>query len=253
MAGVRSQPDAYGTNNSKTSELKSVRPDFAKTRKARKPLFSSDCVRRAIFHIRREGCRWRSFDHRLPLFAPLGGGWPLSRNSWTFGWKPKGQLRFVDNTFIKIHQAGEGATGGSKNKAIGLTKGGPNSKPAAAVDGRGHVVSLFLFTDQYAETTATEQILPPLASTITSLATKDTTRTNFVTSTRATVVWFAYCLVPIGPATDSGMWRFIANETWSQTSFRYQIFGPRGDRLQETFPRFFTFPRTTSSLDYKPW
>ena len=66
--------------------------------------------------------------------------------------KPKGQLRFVDSTFIKVHQAGQGAIGGSKDQAIGLTKGGHNSKLTAAVDERGHVVALLLFPGQCAET-----------------------------------------------------------------------------------------------------
>jgi hypothetical protein len=80
--------------------------------------------------------------------------------------KPRGQLRFVDSTFIKVHQAGQGAIGGSKNQAIGLTKGGHNSKLIAAVDERGHVVALRLFPDQCAETTAAKQLLPPLAKTM---------------------------------------------------------------------------------------
>ena len=80
--------------------------------------------------------------------------------------KPKGQLRFVDSTFIKVHQAGQGAIGGSKNQAIGLTKGGHNSKLTAAVDERGHVVALLLFPGQCAETTAAKQLLPLLAKTM---------------------------------------------------------------------------------------
>ncbi len=77
--------------------------------------------------------------------------------------KLKGHLRFVDSTFIKVHQAGQGAIGGSKNQAIGLTKGGHNSKLTAAVDERGHVVALLLFPGQCAETTAAKQLLPLLA------------------------------------------------------------------------------------------
>jgi transposase len=80
--------------------------------------------------------------------------------------KPKGQLRFVDSTFIEVHQAGQGAIGGSKNQAIGLTKGGHNSKLTAAVDERGHVVALLLFPGLCAETTAAKQLLPLLAKTM---------------------------------------------------------------------------------------
>jgi transposase len=80
--------------------------------------------------------------------------------------RPKGNLRFVDSTFIKVHQAGHGALGGSKNQAIGLTKGGHNSKLTAAVDEEGHVVALLLFPGQCAETTAAKELLPLLAKTM---------------------------------------------------------------------------------------
>ncbi len=86
--------------------------------------------------------------------------------------KPKGQLRFVDSTFIKVHQAGQGAIGGSKNQAIGLTKGGHNTKLTAAVDERGHVVTPLLFPGQCAETTAAKQLLPLLAKTMVSVGHK---------------------------------------------------------------------------------
>jgi transposase len=80
--------------------------------------------------------------------------------------KPKGQLCFVDSTFIKVHQAGQGAIGGSKNQAIGLTKGGQNSKLTATVDEHGNVVALLLFPGQCAETSAANQLLPLLAKTM---------------------------------------------------------------------------------------
>ncbi len=79
---------------------------------------------------------------------------------------PKGQLRFVDCIFIKVHQSGQGAIGGSKNQAIGLTKGGHNSKLNAAVDERGHVVTLLLIFGQCAEATTEKQLLPLVAKTM---------------------------------------------------------------------------------------
>jgi len=38
--------------------------------------------------------------------------------------KPKGQLRFVDSPFAKIHQSCQGAIGEFKNQAMGSTKAG---------------------------------------------------------------------------------------------------------------------------------
>ncbi len=74
--------------------------------------------------------------------------------------KPKGKLRFVDSTFVKAHQADQGAIGRSENQAIGLTKDGHNRKLTAAVSEHRHVVVTLLFTGQCAETTAAKQLLP---------------------------------------------------------------------------------------------
>jgi transposase len=52
------------------------------------------------------------------------------------------------------------------NQAIGLTKGGHNSKLTAAIDERGHVVALLFFPGQCAETTAAKQLVPLLAKTM---------------------------------------------------------------------------------------
>jgi hypothetical protein len=65
-------------------------------------------------------------EHDLPLLAPMGGGWLQAGILGHLSRKPKGQLRFGDSTFIKVRQGGQGAIGGSKKQAIGLTKGGHN-------------------------------------------------------------------------------------------------------------------------------
>ncbi len=99
--------------------------------------------------------RWLALPSRWALLNTTHRCWRrwLEAGLWTailghLARKPKGQLRFVDSTFIKVHQAGQGAIGGSKNQAIGLTKGGHNSKLTAAVDERGHVVAFLFFPGQ---------------------------------------------------------------------------------------------------------
>jgi hypothetical protein len=133
--------------------------------------------------------------------------------------KPKGQLRFVDTTFIKVHQAGQGAIGGSKNQAIELTKGGHKSKLTAAVDERGHVVALFLFSGQCTETTAAKQLLPHSAETMVFVGDNGFDPMTFDSLLRTTAAWPAYRLVQIEPATDGSIRSFIASDTWWKTSF----------------------------------
>ena len=56
----------------------------------------------------------------------------------------RGTTRFIDSTYIKLHQDGTNPAGGQEAQAIGRTKGGLNSKLTALVDSYGRVVSLSL-------------------------------------------------------------------------------------------------------------
>jgi hypothetical protein len=139
--------------------------------------------------------------------------------------KPKGQLRFVDSTFIKVHQAGQGAIGGSKHQAIGLTKGGHNSKLTAAVDERGHVVTLLLFPGQCAETTAAKQLLPLLVKTMVFVGDNgfDTDELRQLSENNGG-------LACIPPRSNRAIHRwcdpsFIASDTWWKTSFSASSIG----------------------------
>jgi transposase len=53
-------------------------------------------------------------------------------------------IRSVDCTHIKVHQDASNAAGGAVAQAIGRTKGGPNTKLAAVVDGLGRATGLSL-------------------------------------------------------------------------------------------------------------
>ena len=86
--------------------------------------------------------------HDLPLLAPMGGGWPLERNSWTLGSKTERPTPLCRQHLHQGPPSRPSAIGGSENQAIGLTKGGHNSKLTAAVDERGHVVPLLLSLGQ---------------------------------------------------------------------------------------------------------
>jgi transposase len=130
-------------------------------------------VLQAVVYILREGCRWRALPVQWGHWNTLYRGWRrwVDAGLWAavlgrLARRATGRLRFVDSTFIKVHQAGHGARGGSKHQAIGLTKGGVNSKLTAAVDERGKVVALLLFPGQCAETIAAKALLPLLAKTM---------------------------------------------------------------------------------------
>jgi hypothetical protein len=79
--------------------------------------------------------------------------------------KPKSPLFLVDNTFIKVHQAGQGTIVGSKHQAIELTKAGTTQSSLRPLI-NAHVVALLPFPEQCAETTAGQQLLPLLGKTM---------------------------------------------------------------------------------------
>ncbi len=74
----------------------------------------------------------------------------------------RGQLRHLDCSHIKLHQDGSNPSGGQEQQAIGRTKGGLNTKLAAAVDRRGRAVGLALAAGPRHDLYAVEPLLPSL-------------------------------------------------------------------------------------------
>lgn len=54
----------------------------------------------------------------------------------------KGKLWGVDSTSIKVHKHAFGGPGGAENQLIGRSRGGPNTKIHALVDGKGRMLRL---------------------------------------------------------------------------------------------------------------
>ena len=58
--------------------------------------------------------------------------------------KPRGRLRLIDATFLKVHQHAANPPGGAEGQGIGRSKGGPTTKLHAVVDEHGTLASLRL-------------------------------------------------------------------------------------------------------------
>jgi transposase len=158
--------------------------------------------------------------------------------------KPKGQLRFIDSTFIKVHQVGTGAIERFKNQAIGLTKGGHNSNLTAAVDERGHVVALPPFPGQSAETTAAEQLLSLLDKTMGFLGNK-----SFDSDQLRQLIEDNVGMACIPPRSNRTSQRWCVPEFYRRQHFVENIFHPlkywrrvatRYEKLASTFLAFAT-------------
>ena len=73
-----------------------------------------------------------------------------------------GELRLMDCSQIKLHQHGANSPGGQASRAIGRTKGRLNTKLAAMVDARGHVVAVSLAPGQRHDLKAMAPLVPAL-------------------------------------------------------------------------------------------
>ena len=73
-----------------------------------------------------------------------------------------GELRHLDCSHIKLHQHGTNPPGGQAAQAMGRTKGGLNTKLAAAVEARGRVVAVALAPGQQHDQKAVLPLLPAL-------------------------------------------------------------------------------------------
>ena len=68
----------------------------------------------------------------------------------------------LDSTFIKVQRSGLNAAGGRAFQAIGLTKGGWNTKLPAAADGKGRPWALLLTGGNVADVSQATEVLPEL-------------------------------------------------------------------------------------------
>jgi len=127
----------------------------AKTRRRRlqggRPPKDDRIVVTAIWHVLRTGCPWRDAPS---CYGPWGSIYTRWRRWCASGlWRrllkrlarrAQGAPRHVDCSHIKLNQDGANPQGGQAAQAIGLTKGGLNTKLAAAVDRYGRAVGLCL-------------------------------------------------------------------------------------------------------------
>lgn len=112
----------------------------------------------AILFVLSEGCTWRAIDQP-------DAGWNTvyqyyrrwcRDGVWDKLWQelaPEGKLKavYLDATHIKVHRSGLNPEGGRETQALGLTKGGWNTKVHAVVDHHGVPRALFLSAGNVAD------------------------------------------------------------------------------------------------------
>jgi len=80
--------------------------------------------------------------------------------------EPAGRIRSLDCSFVKVHRDGANPAGGQASQAMGMTKGGLNSKIVAVVDGVGRAVALALVAGPVGDVQAAASVRPELLGKI---------------------------------------------------------------------------------------
>lgn len=127
-----------------------------------------------ILFVLSEGCTWRAIDKPEAAWNSVYQYYRrwCREGLWAKLWEqtmPAGQLDtvYLDSTFIKVHRSGLNAAGGRDLQAVGLTKGGWNTKLHAAVDRRGRPWSLLLTAGQVADVSQATEVLQNLRPKLT--------------------------------------------------------------------------------------
>jgi transposase len=127
---------------------------------------STEIVLTGILFVLSEGCAWRAIHRpgahwnaiyqyyrewcRIGLWARL---WEEHAR------EQKGVAVYVDASHVKVHQCGLNPAGGRETQAVGLTKGGWNTKIHAAVDGAGRPRALLLTAGNEADVNHAEGVM----------------------------------------------------------------------------------------------
>jgi len=120
----------------------------------------------AILFVLHEGCTWRGIDQPDARWNSVyqyyrrwcrEGIWQQVLDQVA----PAAQAPAVvygDASFIKVHRSGLNAAGGRDLQAVGLTKGGWNTKLHAIVDGKGRPLALQLTAGNVADVSQAEEL-----------------------------------------------------------------------------------------------
>jgi transposase len=113
-----------------------------------------------LIYLLRTGGAWRSLPACFPNWKSVYTRWRrwIAAGLWDTLWKAfcchaQTCARFLDATYIKVHQDAHGARRALGPQAMGRTKGGITTKLHALVDGTGRAVALRLTDGPCADVT----------------------------------------------------------------------------------------------------
>jgi transposase len=132
---------------------------------------ATEKVLTAILFVLSEGCTWRAIDApgvRWNSVYQYYRRW-CRDGLWEQVWQSVAPATavsavYLDSSHIKVHRSGLNPAGGRETQALGLTKGGWNTKVHAAVDRRGVPRALFLSGGNVADIYHAKDVLEEVAA-----------------------------------------------------------------------------------------
>lgn len=126
-----------------------------------------------IFHILRGGYPWRDLPERFGPWQTVYGrfrAW-CAEGLWAkvlaeLGKSAKGTLRFIDGSYIRVHQDGAPSLQLAEHHGVGTSRGGRNSKLHALVDLRGRALKLIVTPGNFNDIRVAPQLVAELNEAI---------------------------------------------------------------------------------------
>jgi hypothetical protein len=167
-----------------------------------------------------------TLEHDLPLLAPMDGGWPLDRNSWTLGSRTKRptplcRQHLYKNTPSRPRCPSENL----RIKPLDSPKAGTTQSSLRPLRNADTSWLSSSFPGSALRQQQPNNYCHFWQKPWSSSGTRASTPMNSDTLSRTTAAWPAYRLVQIEPATDGAIRSFIASDTWWKTSLSASSIG----------------------------
>jgi transposase len=203
-----------------------------------------EIVLEGVLFVLTEGCSWRAINRPEAGWNSVyqyyrrwcnDGVWLSLLNSSKV---PKGTLRFLDSTHVKVHCDGANPAGGQEKQGMGRTKGGLNTKIHAVVDNDARPVALALSAANEADVTVAPELLQHVdcGCVVADKAYDSNDLRAFVKEMGGTtcIPSRSNRLEPIAHSTKTYRKRHRV-ENFFQTIKRYRRVATRYDKLAETY------------------
>ncbi|MEM7010651.1 MAG: IS5 family transposase [Verrucomicrobiota bacterium] len=157
-------------------EAQKINPALSRTEqpnRAGRPARDLRQVLEGIFHILRGGYPWRDLPERFGPWQTIYGRfrrwcqeglWAEVLTELSKG--AKGKLRFIDGSYIRVHQDGAPSLQRAEDECVGTSRGGRNSKLHALVDLHGRALKLIITPGSAHDIRAAPQLIANLHEAI---------------------------------------------------------------------------------------